>query len=123
MAQATVLKLPDPNAPYTLYCDTSDLAIDGVLTQWDEDQQADRTICFISRKLQGAEYRYPVVEQEALALCFCLKKARKYLLDLQFDLYTDSTSVKYLFHKTNPSQKLQRYIMAIQEFRFRLHHV
>lgn len=38
-------------------------------------------------------------------------------------MYTDSDAVRYLFCKTDPNQRLQRWVLAVQEFQFRVHHL
>ena len=123
LVDAATLAYPDPSKPYKLFTDASEVGIGAVLTQFDEAADADRPICFLSRKLQAAETNYPTVEKELLAVVYALKKLRKYLLDKQFVLYTDNSAVRFLFCKTDPSQRLQRWIMAVQEFQFTVKHL
>ncbi|KAG1135494.1 hypothetical protein G6F37_012849 [Rhizopus arrhizus] len=94
-----------------------------VLTQFDKEIQVERPICFLSRKLVPAEVNYPTVEKELLAVVYALKKLRKYLLDKEFDLFTDNKAVRYLFKKNDVSQRLQRWILCVQEFSFKIHHL
>lgn len=68
IASAASLKYPDPAKPYKLYIDASDVGVGAVLTQWDDESEAERPICFLSRKLQGAEINYPTLEKELLAV-------------------------------------------------------
>lgn len=99
MVNAVELKYPDPYARYKLFTDASDIGLGAVLTQYDEELNEERPICFLLRKLVPAEVNYPTVEKELLAVVYALKKLRKYLLDKEFDLYTDNTTVRYLFKK------------------------
>ncbi|KAG1127002.1 hypothetical protein G6F37_013827 [Rhizopus arrhizus] len=73
--------------------------------------------------MMPAEINYPTVEKEILAVIYAFKKLRKYLLDKQFELFTDNTAVRYLFCKMDPSQRLQRWILAVQEYTFKVHHL
>ncbi|KAG2209868.1 hypothetical protein INT45_013585, partial [Circinella minor] len=123
LTKAVTLKFPETTKRYKLYTDASDLAIGAVLTQWDEELKEERPVRFLSRNLQAAELAYPTVEKELLAVVYSMKKLRKYLLDKTFDLYTDNTAVRYLLCKTDPSQRLQRWIMAVQEYQFRIYHI
>ena len=123
LLSAATLAYPDPSKPYKLYTDASEVGLGAVLTQFDEGVGSERPICFLSRKLQAAETNYPTVEKELLAVIYALKKLRKYLLDKQFMLYTDNSAVRYLFCKTDPSQRLQRWVMAVQEFQFTVQHL
>lgn len=68
IASAASLKYPDPAKPYKLYTDASDIGVRAVLTLWDDESEAERPICFLSRKLQGAEINYPTLEKELLAV-------------------------------------------------------
>ncbi|KAG0913975.1 hypothetical protein G6F57_011256 [Rhizopus arrhizus] len=121
--EAAVLKYPDPKKPYKIYTDASDIGLGAVLVQYDEQIQEDRPVCFLSRKMMPAEINYPTVEKEILAVIYAFKKLRKYLLDKQFELFTDNTAVRYLFCKMDPSQRLQRWILAVQEYTFKVHHL
>lgn len=67
--------LPDPNKPYRLYTDSSEVGIDAALTQLD-NHGFERPICFLSRKLQEPEYKYPSVEKELLAVIYAFTKFR-----------------------------------------------
>lgn len=118
IANAVTLRYPDPNAPFKLYTDASEVGIGAVLTQ-EGDEDGERPVCFLSRRLQASEHNYATVEKELLAEVYALKKLRKY----QFDLYTDNAAVRYLFQKAEPNQRLQRWILAIQEFRLKVHHL
>ncbi|KAG0755447.1 hypothetical protein G6F33_011500 [Rhizopus arrhizus] len=120
---ATILKYPEPNKLYKLYTDASDIGLGAVLVQFDEILNEDRPICFLSRKLMVSEMNYPTVEKELLAVIYALKKLRKYLLDKSFELYTDNTAVRYLFCKMDPGQKLQRWVLAVQEYIFKVYHL
>lgn len=123
IADAVQLKYPDPKVPYKLYTDASDVGIGAVLVQFDEKVQADRPICFLSRKLTSAEMKYPTVEKELLGVVYALSKLRRYIVDKPFDLYTDNTAVRYLFTKSDPGSRLQRWVVAVQEFKFKVHHL
>lgn len=122
LKNATVLKFPDHNLPYRLYTDASDIGVGACLSQMDKDGE-ERPVCFISRKLQPTEVRYPTVEKEILAVIVALNKLRKYLYDNEFTLFTDNTAVSHLFYKTDPNMRLQRWIMATQEFCFKVKHL
>ncbi|CAI7859804.1 unnamed protein product [Closterium sp. NIES-54] len=65
------LAVPNPELPYFIWCDTSDVA---------QEQEAGlQPIAFESRKLTAAERAYPIHEREALAVVHALKKWRCYV--------------------------------------------
>ena len=72
-----VLALPDPTLPFVVNCDASGYAVGAVLQQ--DRGSGLQPIAFMSRKLNGAESRYPVHEQELLAIITALTTWRHYL--------------------------------------------
>jgi hypothetical protein len=80
-------------------------------------------ICFISRRLHGAEFNHTTVEKELLAVVYALQKLHKYLLDREFTLYTDNNALKYLFNKQDISGRTARWILQLQEFQFPTIHI
>jgi hypothetical protein len=51
------------------------------------------------------------------------QQVNPYLIDKKFTLFCDNTAVCYLFSKHNPNQRLQRWIMATQEYTFDIKHI
>ena len=86
----TILQIPDPSKPYVMKTDASGYAIGGVL------EQDDKPLGFLSRKMTQAEQRYPVYDQELLALIAALQKWRTLLLHADVTAYTDHRALQYL---------------------------
>lgn len=103
--------------------DASEIGIGAVLVQYDKDVGADRPVYFLSKKMSTTEVNYPTVEKELYAVIYALGKLRRYLLDKEFDLYTDSSAVRYLLTRSSPGSCLQRWVIATQEFQFMVHHL
>lgn len=122
---ATKLILPEAGDAYRLYTYASEVAIAGTLTLMKEKggKFLESPICFISRKMLPAEVNLYILEKECLAVIYLLGKLREYLQDKHFDLYTDSLCMTYLHRKCDSSPKLQRWILATQEFSFTIHHL
>lgn len=72
-----VLILPDPTLPFVVNCDASGYAVGAVLQQ--DRGSGLQPVAFLSKKLTGAETRYPVHEQELLAIITALTSWRHYL--------------------------------------------
>lgn len=123
IVNAVQLKYPDPQEKYKLYTDASELGIGAVLVQYDPEFEEDRPVCFLSRKFTATEMNYPTVEKELLAVIYAFSKLRRYILDKEFDLFTDSIAVKYLFTKSSPGSRLQRWIVTAQEYRYKIYHL
>jgi predicted aspartyl protease len=118
LTHAPVLRTFDPDLRCMVVTDASSSheAIGAVLMQ--DDGNGPRPIEFFSRKMAGAETRYPTREQELLAIKEALKHWRHYLLGVSFDIYSDHESLKYLQTQKDLSGKLLRWLDFIQMFDF-----
>jgi hypothetical protein len=56
-----------------------------------------KVVAYASRQLKPHERRYPTHDLELVAFVFALKVWRHYLFGVQFILFTDHKSLKYLF--------------------------
>ena len=77
IAQGPVLILPDPSLPFVVHTDASGFAVGAVLQQ--DQGKGLQPIAFLSKKMLDAETRYPVHEQELLAIIQALTAWRHYL--------------------------------------------
>lgn len=116
LASAPVLRLPDFTLPFLVVTDASMSAVGGVLMQ--DDGDGERPIAYESRKLSDAESRYPVHEQELLAIIICLRTWRCYLEGMQFTIRTDHKSLEYLQTQKHLSRRMVRWIEYLQQFTF-----
>jgi len=73
----------------------------------------------MSRKLSGAQYRDDARNVEALAAQMALQTWRTDLLGVQFEIYSDRDSLKYLFTQQEPSQCILRLSEFMTDFNFR----
>lgn len=58
--------------------------------------QGGRPIAFLSRKLQGSELHYHIVEKEATAIIEAMRRWSHYLARRHFTLLTDQRSVAFM---------------------------
>ena len=72
--------------------------------------QMQRVIAYASRQLRVHEQNYPTHDLELAAVVFALKVWRHYLYGVQFELFTDHKSLRYLFSQRDLNQRQSRYI-------------
>jgi hypothetical protein len=123
MVEAPILILPDPSLPYVVNTDASGYAIGAVLQQ--DQGRGLQPIAFLSKKMLDAETRYPVHEQELLAIIHSLGTWRHYLHGSKFKIVvkTDHKSLQHL--KTQPvlSSRQSRWLDTIAEFNFDIEYI
>jgi len=112
-----IFRTPNWNKPFLVYCDASREAVGSTLSQLDENGH-DHPIHFASRQLTSAEKNYTVTEQEGLGVIFSLKKFCHYLLGYKAKIVTDHKALTYLVNKPNPSGRLVRWLLLMEEFDF-----
>ena len=104
MINATYFSAIDPQQLYHLYTDASKDCVGATLAQLCAHGKYKahlRLIAFMSRKMQSAETRYPIREQELLAIVLALKQwFHLFRGPQQLHVHTDHESLCYL--KTCP---------------------
>ena len=77
LTTAPILLLPDLEKPFVVTLDTSDYAVEAVLSQ--DHGQGDQPVAYESRKMTPAELNYPVHEKKLLAIVYAIKIWHVYL--------------------------------------------
>jgi RNase H-like domain found in reverse transcriptase len=90
LTNAPVLVLPDPNKPYRVVCNASDVGVGAVLLQ-DE-----KPVAYFSKKFNPAKRNYSTTEKELLGVLCALKDWRCYLLGKSFSMCTDHKATSFL---------------------------
>ncbi|KAG7369915.1 integrase core domain containing protein [Nitzschia inconspicua] len=107
VAKEVLLSYPDPNKPFTIETDASDTQIGAVILQ------DNKPVAFHSRKLTGAQSRYPIPDKEALAIVEVLTVFRSMLLGAQLNIKTDHMN---LTRDDIKSQRLLNWRLLIEEY-------
>ena len=115
-----VLDYPDLSSQnqFVLQTDASNDAIGAVLSN-----KNGRPVAFTSRTLNKAERNYPIIEKELLAIVWAVKYFRPYLFGNFFKVRTDHRPLIYLFNMKDPSSRLMKFRIALEEFNFEIEYV
>ena len=114
LTEAPVLAYPQFGHPFLLETDAPGIGLGAVLSQKQTDGTI-RPIAYASRTLQPHERNYGVSELEALGVVWAVKHFRHYVYGHQCTVYTDHEALKSLLNTPQPSGKLARWGMALQE--------
>ena len=92
---APLLAHYDPKKPVRLAVDASSFGLGAVLSHPSEDGEK-KPIAFSSRTLPQSEQNYSMIEKEALAIIFGVKRFHQYLFGRRFTLLTDHEPLSYI---------------------------
>nr|GEX50347.1 hypothetical protein [Tanacetum cinerariifolium] len=93
LTKAPILIALDWDLPFELMCDARDFAI---------------------------ESNYTTTEKEMLAVVYAFEKFQSYLIMNKSIVYTDHSTLKYLFAKKDSKVRLLRWVLLLQEFTFKV---
>ncbi|CAB0032149.1 unnamed protein product [Trichogramma brassicae] len=117
---APVLARPDFAKPFIIQCDASGIAIGAVLVQ--EDADGEHPIVYLSRVLTAPERNYSTSEKECLAILWAIKKLRPYIEGYEFNVITDHSALQWLRNLKDPTGRLARWVLEMQQWNFRVIH-
>lgn len=115
-----VLQYPDfsEQNKFIVQTDASNNAIGAILSN-----KNGRPIAYASRSLNKGEKNYPVIEKELLAIVWAVKYFRPYLYGRPFKILTDHKPLVYLFNMRDPSSRLMKFRIILEEYNFEVEYV
>ncbi|KAK9687873.1 Reverse transcriptase (RNA-dependent DNA polymerase) [Popillia japonica] len=121
LVSAPVLSCPDFSLPFTIQTDASAFGLGAVLTQ-EHPEQGERVICYLSRSLSRQERNFSTTERECLAVLWSIDKLRPYVEGSHFKVITDHWSLRWLNNLKNPTGRLARWSLQLQQYSFDVVH-
>ena len=120
---ADILRHPDMEKEFKLYCDASADGMGAVLTQ--EYDGVDHPVQFSSKVFSDTQSRWHCSEQEIFSVVYHVEKFRPFLVGKPFTIFTDHKNLESLFNKARNYRtgKLYRWAVRLQEYEFVATHV
>jgi len=112
----TLLQYPDFNKEFCITTDASKQACGAVLTHDYNNTQL--PVAYASRSFTKGESNKNITEQELAAIHWAINHFRPYIFGRHFTVKTDHRPLTYLFSMTNPSSKLTRMRLDLEEYDF-----
>jgi hypothetical protein len=120
-----ILKYPDFTRDFIVHTDASGYGIGAVLAQMQrpphsEDPEGsddvEVVIAYSSKHLNDRQAKWSTTEKEAYAIVHAIDVFRPYLYGRKFIVFTDHKPLEWLMSKREPSGRLERWALKIQEF-------
>lgn len=116
-----VLAYPDFSKPFIITTDASKYACGAVLSQ--EIDGFEKPVAFASKSFTKGEINKITKEQELIAIHWAVKHFRPYIYDTFFKIKSDHKSLIYLFSLKDPSSRLTRMRLDLEEHNFVIEHI
>jgi len=121
LTTAPVLAMADFKKLFIIHVDASDVGVGAVLMQEDV-HKLEHSICYFSKKFNGAQKNYCTSEKEALGLISALEQFEFYISPAQF-VFTYHNPLVFLNRTRTQNQRLLRWSLILQEYTLNIHHI
>ncbi|KAJ1171611.1 hypothetical protein NDU88_003471 [Pleurodeles waltl] len=117
---APILKHPDPDLPFFVEADASQVALGGVLSQRDAVDGQLHPIAFYSKKLLPAEQNYTVAERELLAIKVAFSEWRHHLMGAKYPvtIFSDHKNLQFFGSLKALTPRQMRWLIFFSTFDF-----
>ena len=112
----TLLQYPDFSKEFCITTDASKKACGAVLTQEHDGRQL--PVAYASKVFTQGESNKSTIEQELTAIHWAIMHFRPYIYGKHFLVRSDHRPLSYLFSMKNPSSKLTRMRLDLEEYDF-----
>lgn len=121
MISPQILAYPDFSKEFEIFVDASKIGCGAVLTQ--NHDGIIRPIYFASKSFTKGEQNKSTIEQELIAIHWAIKQFRPYIYQKEFTVRSDHKPLVYLFGLKDPSSRLTRVRVDLEEHTFTVKHV
>ena len=116
-----ILRMFDPKLNCILSCDASGYAAAAILSQKDKSNK-EFVVGYYSKLFNKHELNYSTTEKELLAVVYGFLHFRHYCHGNFTEVITDHSALQWLNNLKNPSGRLARWHLALQEFDHKITH-
>ncbi|CAM1312816.1 Uncharacterised protein at_DN1651, partial [Pycnogonum litorale] len=120
ISSGLVVHAPVGNGRFIISTDASISGLGSMITQMQNGQE--KIIAYASRTLHPYERNYSASELECLAVVWAVKHFRYYVEGQTFSIFTDHMALRWLMQHKDPSSRLMKWSLALQEFDFEIFH-
>jgi hypothetical protein len=110
MVIAPILVFPDWSKEFYMHVDASSITLGVVLAQRGT-RDIDHPLAFSSKNLSTTNINYTTTERKGLAMVYVLQRFCHYLLGGHFKMFTDHSTLKYLFNKPMLGGRICRWLL------------
>jgi transposase InsO family protein len=134
LCSAPVLAYPNFAKPFIIHTDACGYGVGGILSQMpsapsepESVQESimdskEHPIAYTSKHLNDLQIKWCTTEKEAYAIYHTVKTFFPYLFGTTFTIVTDHASLKYLMGKREPTGRLARWSLYLQQFDMEIHY-
>lgn len=122
LLKSTERPQPDLSQPFILTTDASDKGIGAILSQRTKYGN-EKMISAFSKTLDKSQMNYGITDRGLLAVVKAVDHYRPYLLGKKFLLKTDHKALTYLWTAKDPTTRLLRWAMKLQEYSFDVEYI
>lgn len=121
LASPPILRYPNFDKSFCITVDASNTACGAVLSQ--DFYGEDLPFFYASKSFNKAEQNKSTIEKELIAIHFAVNQFRPYIYGTQFTVRSDHRPLIYLYQLKNPSSKLTRLRLDLEEYSFIIEHI
>lgn len=120
LTNSRVMAYYQPYADTKIIVDASPIGLGAILTQKQRNNTF-KPIAYASKALNETEQRYSQTERESLAVLWGIQKFHYHLYDRDFTVITDHKPLeKILSSRGNPTPRIQRWVLKLQPYKFKV---